>query len=82
MLDCRFRDCTYGIEHKDGTPQNFLYKGNVFIDSKGLNSKGAAADGLVADNWYETATNATTYDDTVGTLQGNGIQFSGNHYSE
>lgn len=82
VLDNRFRDCTYAIEHVDGTPQNFLYKENVCVDSKLLNSKNAAADGLVAGNWLETATDTGSYDVAVATMQGNGLQFSGNHYSE
>ena len=82
ILGCDFTDCTYAITHTDGTPANFLYKGNVVIDGKMLNSKNAGANGLVADNWYETATDTGTYDVAVATMQGNGIQFSGNHYSE
>jgi hypothetical protein len=82
VLECRFRDCTYAIEHKDGTPHNFLYKSNVCIDSKLLNSKNAAANGLVADNWLETATDGSSYDTTVAAMKANGINFSGNHYSE
>lgn len=77
-----FKDCTYGIEHTSGTPHNFLYADNYFVDSKGLNSNAANADGLVAGNWFETATDAATYDDTVATLQGQNINFCGNHYSE
>jgi hypothetical protein len=82
VYDCRFRDCTYGIDHVDGTPQNFVYKENVFVDAKGVNTRNAAADGLICGNWYETATDTGTYDVAVATCQGNGIQFSGNNYSE
>lgn len=85
VLDCRFRDCTYAIEHKDGTPQNFLYKENVCIDSKLLNSKGATADGLIAGNWLETATDTGSYDRAVSggaSLATLGIRASGNHYAE
>jgi len=80
--DNRFRDCTYAIEHKDGTPQNFLYHNNKVIDGKLLNSKSAAADGLVSGNWLETATDTGSYDVSVATMQGNGLNFSGNNYSE
>ncbi|KKM05864.1 hypothetical protein LCGC14_1749820 [marine sediment metagenome] len=80
--DCRFRDCTYAIEHKDGTPQNFLYYNNKNIDGKFLNSKGAAADGLVAGNWHETAAGSDTNDGTVNAMIGQGINFCGNHYAE
>jgi hypothetical protein len=78
-----FKDCTYGIEHKAGaTCHNYLYFDNKFIDSKGVDFNAQASDGLVAGNWYETATDAATYDETVGTAQGDGVNFSGNHYSE
>jgi hypothetical protein len=76
-----FEDCTYGLVHVDGTPQNFWYHKNAFIDAKILDSKGAAADGLVSGNWCELA-NTAAYDDTIATLQAQGIQFSDNHYSE
>jgi hypothetical protein len=82
VYDCLFEDCTYAIDHIDGTPQNFLYEHNKVIDGKMLNSRNAAADGLICDNFYETATDTGTYDVAVATLQGNGIQLSGNHYSE
>jgi len=80
--DCKFIDCVNGIEHAPGTVQNFLYKGNVFIDCTipiDFNNQGA--DGLVCNNFFEVA-NTSAYDQTVGTLQALGINFSGNHYSE
>jgi len=82
VRECRFRGCTYAIDHVDGTPQEFLYKSNVVIDGKLLHSRNAAADGLVCDNWLETATDTGSYDVAVATMQGNGLNFSGNHYSE
>jgi hypothetical protein len=78
-----FKDCTYGIEHKaGGTPHHFSYHQNRFIDSKGVDFNDQAADGLVSGNWYETATNAATYDITVAAAQAHGVNFSGNNYSE
>jgi hypothetical protein len=78
-----FRDCAYGIQHRAGaTPHNFRYHGNWFVDSKGVNFNNQAADGLVSGNWFETATDAATYDITVAAAQALGINFSGNYYSE
>ena len=80
---CRFTGVTYAIEHAAaGTPGTFLYKGNVVVGGKFLNVNAAACNGLVADNWFGTATNATTYSDTVVALKALGVTFSGNHYSE
>jgi hypothetical protein len=81
---CKFVDCTNGIEHIAGaTPHNFLYYENWFIDyTDAIDFNNQAADGLVAGNYYETATDATTYDITVAAAQALGIQFSGNNYSE
>lgn len=80
-----FRDCTYAVTFgafAGGGPHIMLGPGNVCEDSKLLDSGGNAATGVVCGNYLETATNASSYDDTVATLQGQGIQFSGNHYSE
>ncbi len=79
-----FRSCTYAITHgvfAGGGPHG-MYQENTLEDSKLLEAQGNAATGIVAGNWLETATNATSYDDTVGALQALGIQFAGNHYSE
>ena len=80
-----FRDCTSAVvmgAFAGGGPHFMLGPGNVCEDSKLLNSGGNTATGLVCGNYLETATNATSYDATVATLQGQGIQFSGNRYSE
>lgn len=87
VRNCKFIDCTNGIEHKVGaTPGNFLYYGNVFIDYTDAidfnQAGGGAGNGLVANNYYETATDAATYDCTVAQAQALGVTFSGNHYSE
>ena len=84
IINNTFRDCTYGIVHgafAGGGPE-CVYKSNVFQSSKVLAAGGNAATGLLADNWSPYATNATSYDDTVAALQGLGLNFSGNHYSE
>jgi hypothetical protein len=71
-----------GIEHIGGTPHNFSYHENRFIDyTAAIDFNGLAADGLVSGNWYETAAGAT-YDLAVAALQALGIQFAGNRYSE
>lgn len=79
-----FFNCTNAIVHESGVaPKNSVYKGNRLVGTKMLDNNGCTCvDVLVADNWSPYATNATTYDDTVATLQGLGLQFSGNHYSE
>lgn len=84
IIGNRFDDCTSGIEVDTAcTPHNILIKSNVFIDyTDAIKFVNQAGDGLVADNWFETATDAATYDITVATAQGNGWNFSGNHYSE
>lgn len=84
VVDCTFRNCPNGIEHSNaGTPGDFLYKSNVFIDyTDAIDFNNTAANGLVADNWYETATDAATYDIAVAAAKALGINFSGNHYSE
>jgi hypothetical protein len=83
VSQCKFVDCTNGIEHVLGTPGNFLYDRNWFIDyTDAIDFNNMAANGLVAGNWYETATDAATYDITVAAAQAHGVTFSGNHYSE
>ena len=84
VIDCHFQDCTYGIEHILGgsAPHHFLYKGNTFIDSKGVHFNNSASDGLVCNNFFETATDTAAYDIAVAAAQVLGANFSGNHYSE
>lgn len=82
VVRCEFYNCTAGIEHKAGaTPHHFLYQSNTFIDGKILDHNAQAADGLVCDNWCELAA-GSAYDEAVADLQGDGINFSDNHYSE
>lgn len=84
VRDCYFYDCVNGIEHIAGaTPHNFVYQHNVFVDyTDAIDFNNQAADGLVCDNFYETATDAATYDITVAAAQVHGINFCANHYSE
>lgn len=79
-----FRDCTYAITHGAfaGGGPHCIYDRNIMEESKLLDSGGNAATGILTDNFSPYATGNTTYDDTVGTLQGLGLAFSGNHYNE
>ena len=95
--DNTFRGCAYAIQHGTPNPasadhsnQNFIYKGNrvvvangteKFIDFNTLATYSKSY-GLVSDNWLGTATNATSYNDTVANAQTAKVTFSGNHYSE
>ncbi len=93
VLDCTFRGCTYGLTHGVASPtgathgnMEFLYKGNKIMDGKFIDF-GSLINfptqvGLVSDNWLGTATDATTYSDTVVNLKAVGVCFSGNHYAE
>lgn len=83
VYNCHFVNCTNGIEHLPGTPQDFVYKGNTFVDyTDAIDFNNQGANGLVCGNYYETATDAATYDITVAAAQAHGVTFSGNHYSE
>ena len=53
--------------------------GSLFI---AFNSATSNSSTLICDNFVGTATDATTYDDTVSNLKTAGFLFSGNHYSE
>ena len=79
-----FRDCTFAITHGAfaGGGPHCMYHGNKCEDSKLLEAGGNNATGFIFDNWLETATNATSYDDTVTNLKTLGLNFAGNHYSE
>lgn len=79
-----FINTTYGIVHESAVaPSDCIYKSNLFLETKILDNNGCTnTNVLVADNWSPYATNATSYDDTVSTLQGLGIAFSDNHYNE
>lgn len=80
----RFRDCTYAITHGAfaGGGPHCMYIGNYCEDSKLLAAGGNAATGAIYDNFVETATDGTTYDDTVDNLNALGLNMAGNHYAE
>lgn len=83
IKDCRFRDCTYGIQFgafAGGGPHCLILQ-NFFEDAKIL-SAASAATGLVAGNYSEGATDTGSYSATVDTLNGYGLVFSDNHYAE
>lgn len=79
-----FRQCTAAFQcgaFAGGGPHAFIHT-NFVEDGKLLDTQGNAGTGLIADNYLETATDTSSYDRSVATLQGDGWQFSGNHYSE
>ena len=83
IINCRFRDCTYGIvfgAFAGGGPECIIAH-NHFEGSKCL-SAASAATGLVADNWLMTATDTGSYNGLVNTLNGYGLQFADQHYAE
>lgn len=78
-----FRQCTAAVKtgaFSGGGPHIMLHE-NFVEDGLLLDTGGNAGNGLIAGNWLETAAGAS-YDAAVATLQGNGWQFAGNHYSE
>lgn len=87
IRNCYFYDCTNGIEMIVGsTPHNCVIQENVFVDYTDAidfnQAGGGTGDGLICGNYYETATDAATYDCTVLQAQAIGWNFSGNNYSE
>lgn len=80
----QFRQCTAAIQagaFAGGGP-HLLAHDNIVEDGKLFDSQGNSGTGLFANNFLETATDTGSYDRAVATLQGDGWQFSGNHYSE
>lgn len=78
-----FRQCTAAIQFgafAGGGPHCFIER-NIVEDGKILDSRGNTATGFVYDNFSELVA-ASSYDASVGTLQAQGIQISGNHYKE
>jgi len=86
IVDCRFRDCTYGIVFGSfaGGGPHCIIKSNVFEDSKVLTASASsgANTGLLCDNWCEGATDTGSYSATVDNLNTGGLVFSDNHYAE
>lgn len=83
ILNNHFRQCTAAVQFGAfaGGGPHILMGHNVVEDGLTLDSQANTATGHVFDNWSELA-NSAAYDASVATLQGQGIQFSGNHYSE
>lgn len=78
-----FRQCTAAIKYgafAGGGPHAIIER-NIVEDGLILDSQGNTAPSFVVDNFSELAT-GSSYDASVATLQGQGIQFAGNHYSE
>lgn len=78
-----FQDCTYAVVYGSfaGGGPDAVIMSNVCRGSK-LLSAGSTAPTIVADNWLMTATDSGSFNDTVDTLNGYGIQMSNNHYAE
>jgi hypothetical protein len=87
VRNCVFSNCTYAIEHKDGTVQEFIYgPGNITVkglsnDTKFLNSKSAAGAGIICGNFFHTAVGTGTFDQTVANMETDGLQCVGNEYA-
>ncbi len=78
-----FRQCTTAIQYGAfaGGGPHCLIDRNIVEDGTLLDSQGNTAPSFLTDNFSELAA-GSTYDASVGTLQSQGIQFAGNHYSE
>ncbi len=78
-----FRQCTAAIQYgafAGGGPHAIIDR-NIVEDGLILDSQGNTAPSFLTDNYSELAT-GSSYDASVATLQGQGIQFAGNHYAE
>ena len=78
-----FRQCVTAVKagaFAGGGP-HLMMGHNVVEDGKILDTQGNTGTGIIYDNWSELAA-SSSYDASVGTLQGKGWQFAGNHYSE
>ncbi len=77
------RQCTAFIQYGAfaGGGPHAIVQSNVVEDGIILDSQGNTAPSFVVDNYSELVA-GSSYDAVVGTLQGQGIQFAGNHYSE
>jgi hypothetical protein len=86
VKDCWFSNCTYAIEHKDGTPQEFIYgPGNITVKAtsqatKFLNSKAATMSGMVCGNFFYTDVGTGTFDQTAANMETDGCILVGNEY--
>lgn len=79
-----FRDCTQGIQFGtfSGGGPDCLIQGNIAVHGSLLAVPNAAV-GVVIDNYIPTKDVAAAYGgDNLATLEGYGLWFSNNHYSE
>ncbi len=77
------RQCTAFIQYgafAGGGPHAIIDR-NIIEDGVTLDSQGNTAPSFLTDNYSELADTAA-YDSTIGTLDGQGIKFAGNHYKE
>lgn len=83
IRDCRFRQCTYAIQHGSfaGGGPHCLYIRNTVEDGR-LLSATTAATGLVTGNYLETAKGVASFSGNHTTLNNLGLYTSGNHYLE
>lgn len=84
ILRNTFRDCTEGIQFGSfaGGGPDCLIQGNVAMHGSLLNAPSAAV-GAVIDNYIPTKDVAAAYGgDSLATLEGRGLWFANNHYSE
>ena len=75
---------TYAIKMATGAvPVRGIVKGNTVIGAgKFFDDNNVTGSFGFYDNWLPTATDATSYGDTVANLKIAGYKFAGNHYSE
>lgn len=82
---CHFRQCTaavqFGAFAGPDTGPHLIMDRNIVEDGLILDSQGNTANAFLTDNYSELVT-GSSYDASVATLQGQGIQFAGNHYKE
>ena len=78
-----FRQCTAAVQFGAfaGGGPHIIMERNIVEDGLVLDSQANTATGVLVDNFSELAA-VSSYDASVATLQAQGIQFSGNHYSE
>lgn len=84
IIGNRFRDCTQGIQFGAfaGGGPDCVIQGNVAVHGSLLAAPSAAV-GAVVDNYIPTKDVGDAYGgDSLGTLEGYGLWFADNHYSE
>lgn len=79
-----FRQCTAAIQYGamvGGNGPHAIIDRNIVEDGVTLDSQGNTAPTFLTDNYSELA-KTSSYDANITTLNGQGIQFAGNHYKE